>query len=49
MRRPRRYTPIDFLVAKRRLLDCLARDDIQHEPRDAMAEKNLLAVKEAGW
>lgn len=44
MRRSGRFSPMGFTAAKQRLLDCLARGDIQHEARDAMAEKNLLAI-----
>lgn len=42
--RPRLYNPIGFREAKRRTLDDLASGDIQHEPRDAFGEKNLLAI-----
>ena len=39
-----RYSAMGFTAAKKRLLECLGRGDIQHEARDAMAEKNLLAI-----
>jgi hypothetical protein len=38
------YTPLGFTNAKAQALALLADGDIQHEIRDAMSEKNLLAI-----
>jgi hypothetical protein len=40
------YRPIGFREAKRRTLEALDVGDIQHEPREAHEEKNLLAIGE---
>lgn len=41
---PKPPRALGFTTAKARLLDALTRGDVQHEPREALAEKNLLAV-----